>query len=116
MVCFCFAAGLTALNQSPSINSKNQNNFDLLIDEEMDWLAHPPQLHCSFHYHSILNTQRAPMPVNNQNNPIFPLGREDWNCFWFVEWAGAAVSIAIPFIIPFKNSKFFHSMNMQQLY
>ena len=33
-----------------------------------------------------------------------------------VEWAAAAVSIAIPFIIPFKNSKFFHSMNMQQLY
>ena len=33
-----------------------------------------------------------------------------------IDWAAAAVSIAIPFIIPFKNSKFFHSMNMQQLY
>ena len=31
----------------------------------------------------------AAQAVNNQNNPIFPLGREDWNCFWFVEWPAA---------------------------
>ena len=52
----------------------------------------------------------------NQIQSSFPiLKRKEVELFDFTS-RGAAVSIAIPFIIPFKNSKFFHSMNMQQLY
>ena len=67
-------------------------------------------------FSSLIHSFGGPSPSTNQINSIFPLGREDWNWFWFCWLGGPAVSIAIPFIIPFKNSKFFHSMNMQQLY
>ena len=38
----------------------------------------------------------APMPVNNQQTPISPLGRADW-CVWLVCWMGGAIDFIIFF-------------------
>ena len=69
-----------------SINCVHYSYFCLIWIAEREWLAPPPNK-WKHSLRSFIHFFGAPMPVNNQSNPFFPLGRKEWNCFWFVEWA-----------------------------
>ena len=94
-----------------SLQSNKLKIYFLLV---LSGLAPPPLL---FHSLKMNEAAMGPLPFHfNQSSISFLILKEKWNVIDEMNWAGHAVSIAIPFIIPFKNSKFFHSMNMQQLY
>ena len=110
--CWLLPPGLTALI----------HNFISFISSIIEEIEKKLKLNGSLPHLSSIENQRFSYCGKGPNarqlsflQSICPFGRANWRRKG-VEWAGAAVSIAIPFIIPFKNSKFFHSMNMQQLY
>ena len=108
-----FVGWLPPPSASAVFASFHQNNFHFISIVFLPFSNRP-----SNHFSSrngLWPGARSPSAFTIQS--ICPFGRADWNELLNC-WMGraVAVSIAIPFIIPFKNSKFFHSMNMQQLY
>ena len=105
--CCC---GARYLHSISSINSKNQNNFDLLIDEEMNGFARSLRENSNsakLHWTVLLGRQR---PSAKQKPTAIPILKENcWMVCAVAEWpAAVASSIQVQLIYLISSVPFLH--------